>query len=372
MKIMVIDGNSMLNRAFYGVRPLTTRAGLHTNAIYGFLSIYLKLLADEAPDGVCVTFDLRAPTFRHRAYDGYKAQRKPMPDELAEQVPYLKRVLDAMHVMRLECEGYEADDIIGTISRICAESGDRCDIVTGDRDSFQLIANPGTNVLLVSTRAGKTETLRFDRDAVMQKYGLPPEKMIDLKALMGDASDNIPGVPGVGEKTAVDLVQRFGSINAIYRDLDTLDVRDALRAKLAAGRDDAFLSRELATICLTAPITFSPEAAARAKADRDALRQVLEELEFKHFIARLGLDQAEDAAPRAAECAVTRVQNGLYDLLETLAAQELCAVSMSDGLSGVGLAFADQTLAVLRADFSEEDFSAFFAFRGRFRAIPVS
>ncbi len=361
MKIMVIDGNSMLNRAFYGVRPLTTRAGLHTNAIYGFLSIYLKLLADETPDGVCVTFDLRAPTFRHRAYDGYKAQRKPMPDELAEQVPYLKRVLDAMHVMRLECEGYEADDIIGTISRICAESGDRCDIVTGDRDSFQLIANPGTNVLLVSTRAGKTETVRFDRDAVMQKYGLSPEKMIDLKALMGDASDNIPGVRGVGEKTAVDLVQRFGSINAIYRDLDTLDVRDALRAKLAAGRDDAFLSRELATICLTAPITFSPEAAARAKADRDALRQILEELEFKHFIARLGLDQAEDAAPRAAECSVTRVQNGLSDLIETLAAQELCAVSMSDGLSGVGLAFADQTLAVLRADFPEEEFSAFFA-----------
>ena len=247
MNLMIIDGNSIVNRAFYGVRALNAPDGTPTNAVYGFVAIFQRIYDEVKPDAVCVSFDLKEPTFRHKAYDGYKAQRKPMPDELAEQLPYLKRVLDAMHVMRLECEGYEADDIIGTISRICAESGDRCDIVTGDRDSFQLIANPGTNVLLVSTRAGKTETLRFDRDAVMQKYGLPPEKMIDLKALMGDASDNIPGVRGVGEKTAVDLVQRFGSINAIYRDLDTLDVRDALRAKLAAGRQRA--PRRTATRC---------------------------------------------------------------------------------------------------------------------------
>lgn len=359
MKIMVIDGNSMVNRAFYGVRPLTNRDGLHTNAIYGFLSIYFKLLEDEKPDGVCVAFDLRAPTFRHLAYDGYKAQRKGMPDELAEQMPHLKRVLDAMNVARLECEGYEADDIIGTISRICSENGDVCEIVTGDRDSFQLIANAGTNVLLVGTRGGKTETVRYDSEAVMQKYGLPPEMMIDLKGLMGDASDNIPGVRGIGEKTAIDLVQRFGGIDAIYEKIDTLDIRDSVRKKLIDGREDARLSRELATIHQKAPISFAAKEVALKPFDREALLRIFEELEFKQFIARLGLNAEEETTPKAEVVETQLYEGSLNELLKTLAAQEWVAVCMSGGMEGVGLAFAGETVAVLRARYDEREYRDF-------------
>ena len=219
MKIMIIDGNSIINRAFYGVRPLTNAEGLNTNAVYGFLSIYMKILEEVSPDGVCVAFDLKKPTFRHLKYEGYKANRKGMPDELAEQMQPLKDVLDAMNITRFECEGYEADDIIGTVSRICAEKNDECIIVTGDRDSFQLIENDGTNVLLVSSKMGRTETVLYNGAELLMKYGLPPELMRDLKALQGDSSDNIPGVAGLGEKTALELVSRFGDIDNIYENI---------------------------------------------------------------------------------------------------------------------------------------------------------
>ena len=367
MKIMVIDGNSMVNRAFYGVRPLTNREGLHTNAIYGFLSIYFKLLEDEKPDGVCVAFDLRAPTFRHLAYDGYKAQRKGMPEELAEQMPHLKRVLDAMNVTRLECEGYEADDIIGTISRICAENGDICEIVTGDRDSFQLIANAGTNVLLVGTRGGKTETVRYDGEAVKEKYGLPPEMMIDLKGLMGDASDNIPGVQGIGEKTAVDLVQRFGGIDAIYEQIETLDIRDSVRKKLLDGREDAILSRKLATIHQQVPVSFSAEKVALSPYHREELLQVFEELEFKQFIARLGLDAMEEEKPCAPIVETKLYDGSLSELLQILTEQEWVAVCMSSGMEGIGLSWSGQTAAVLRARYEDREYQEFL--KGLFSGV---
>ena len=199
MKLMVIDGNSIINRAFYGVRPLTTREGLHTNAVYGFVTTLQKLLDEEAPEALCVTFDRREPTFRHLSYEGYKAQRKGMPEELAQQLPVLKEVLDAMDIPRYELAGYEADDLIGTISRKCEAAGWACVVVTGDKDSLQLITDK-TKVKLVSTRMGQTTTKDMTEAAFREAYGFDPIHIIDLKALMGDASDNIPGVRGIGEK----------------------------------------------------------------------------------------------------------------------------------------------------------------------------
>ncbi|MBR5478571.1 MAG: DNA polymerase I [Clostridia bacterium] len=355
MKIMVIDGNSMVNRAFYGVRPLTNSAGLNTNAIYGFLTIYLKLLEDEKPDGVCIAFDMRSPTFRHKEYDGYKAQRKGMPEELAEQLPYLKRVLDAMNITRLECEGYEADDIIGTISRTCREAGSTCDIVTGDRDSFQLIANEGTNVLLVTSRMGKTETVRYDSAGVVEKYTLPPEMMIDLKALMGDASDNIPGVRGIGEKTAIDLIAKFGTIDEIYENLESLDIRDSVKAKLRDGKEDAYLSKYLATINQEVPIDVNLEEYRIKEYNVPELYTLFTELEFSKLIARLNLEK-EQVAEEPIEGEI--YTDTLSTLEKTLEGRE-CAVCISENLEGVGICVDRKPFAVLSASYGEDEYSSF-------------
>lgn len=199
MKLMVIDGNSILNRAYYGIRPLTTRDGLYTHAIFGFLTTLLRLEGEEAPDALCVTFDLHAPTFRHQASEAYKATRKPMPEELRVQVPVLKEVLDALNIPRYEQEGWEADDLIGTISRKCEADGWDCVVVTGDKDSLQLITDH-TMVKLVSTRMGQTTTKDMTETAFQEQYGFAPIHMIDLKALMGDSSDNIPGAPASGRR----------------------------------------------------------------------------------------------------------------------------------------------------------------------------
>ena len=215
MKLMVLDGNSILNRAFYGIRPLSTRQGLFTHAVYGFLTTLQRLVDEEQPQALCVTFDRREPTFRHLADENYKATRKGMPEELARQLPWLKRVLDAMNIPRYELAGYEADDLIGTISRRCEAAGWDCVVVTGDKDSLQLITQ-GTKVKLVSSRMGQTTTRDMTPETFREEYGFDPIHMIDLKALMGDASDNIPGVTGVGEKTAMALVQRYGSVDALY------------------------------------------------------------------------------------------------------------------------------------------------------------
>ena len=252
MKLMVIDGNSIVNRAFYGVRMLNTSDGTPTNAVFGFLNILQKLMTEVSPDGLCVTFDLKAPTFRHEQYEGYKAQRKAMPEELAAQMPILKDVLDAMNIPRYELEGWEADDLIGTISQKCAAAGWNCIMVTGDKDSFQLISDTSW-VKHVKTRMGQTETILYDRDRFFEEYGFEPIHMIDLKTLMGDASDNIPGVAGVGEKTAMALIRRFESIEKIYENLDGLDIRESVRKKLDAGREMAELSYDLASIRCCAP-----------------------------------------------------------------------------------------------------------------------
>ena len=208
MKLMIIDGNSIVNRAFYGVRPLNAPDGTPTNAVYGFLTIFQRIYDEQKPDAVCVSFDLKAPTFRHKKYDGYKAQRKPMPEELAVQMPLLKEVLDDMGIRRYELEGYEADDILGTAAAICEQEDWNCVIVTGDKDSLQLISDK-SYVCNVKTRMGQTETIIYDPSRFREEYGFEPERMVDLKSLMGDMSDNIPGVPGVGEKTALELIRRF-------------------------------------------------------------------------------------------------------------------------------------------------------------------
>ena len=310
MKLMVIDGNSILNRAYYGIRPLTTRDGLYTNAIYGFLTTLLRLEGDENPDALCVTFDLPAPTFRHKADAAYKATRKPMPEELGMQVPVMKEVLDALNIPRYEREGWEADDLIGTISRRCEAAGWECVIATGDRDSLQLVT-ARTKVKLVSTKMGQTVTEDMTPESFREKYGFDPIHMIDLKALMGDSSDNIPGVPGVGEKTASALIQKYGSIDAVYSAMPEVDARPAALKRLTAGEESARHSYWLATIDTGVPLDFHPRDNL-LKPPSAAAYPLFLRLEFSRLIERFGLRPArsEEAAPEVfeTECRMETVE----------------------------------------------------------------
>ena len=297
MKLMAIDGNSIINRAYYGIRPLTTRDGLYTHAVFGFLTTLLRLREEEKPDAVCVTFDVHAPTFRHTADEAYKATRKPMPEELRMQMPVLKEVLDALNIPRYELEGWEADDLLGTISRKCEASEWACVVVTGDKDSLQLITDK-TKVKLVSTRMGQTTTKDMTPAAFREQYGFDPIHMIDLKALMGDASDNIPGVPGVGEKTAMDLIQKYGSIDALYEKMPDIEAKPAAIKKLQAGEESARHSYWLATIATDAPLDFRPEDNLVRDPGPEAYPLFLR-LEFTKLIERFGLTAAP--AAQAAE-----------------------------------------------------------------------
>lgn len=300
MKLMILDGNSIVNRAYYGVRMLNAPDGTPTNAVYGFLAILQKLLDDNSPDALCVAFDLPAPTFRHRQYELYKAQRKPMPEDLAVQMPVLKELLSAMGIKQLAAEGWEADDVLGTVARICEESGWDCEIVTGDRDSFQLITGR-TDVLHVKSSRGRTETIDYTLPYFREEYGFAPPQMVDLKALMGDASDNIPGVAGIGEKTAMELVRRFGTIDNIYSQLDTLDIRDAVRKKLAAGEESARMSYELATIRRDAPVELVPGDALWRLEKSPELLDMLRRLGFNRYIEKWGLAEEQGTAAAAEQ-----------------------------------------------------------------------
>ncbi|HJF00911.1 DNA polymerase I [Flavonifractor plautii] len=306
MKLMVIDGNSLINRAFYGIRMLTTKDGQPTNAVYGFVNILLKLLDEEKPDALCVTFDRKAPTFRHLAYEGYKAQRKGMPDELAAQLPVLKDVLAAMNIPRYELDGWEADDLIGTIAARDTAAGWETVIVTGDKDSLQLVTD-STRVKLVSTRMGQTTTKEMTPETFREAYGFAPVHIVDLKALMGDTSDNIPGVKGIGEKTAMDLIQRYQSVEAIYADVEGVEAKPAVKKKLAEGEEQARMSYDLATIRCDAPIDFSPEDARRREPDGPALYELFLALEFNKLIDKMGLSGGP-AAGRADKPAAGAVR----------------------------------------------------------------
>ncbi len=303
MKLMAIDGNSIINRAYYGIRPLTTRDGLYTHAVFGFLTTLLRLREEESPDAVCVTFDVHAPTFRHTADETYKATRKPMPEELRMQMPVLKEVLDALRIPRYELEGWEADDLLGTISRKCEAADWECVIVTGDKDSLQLITDR-TKVKLVSTRMGQTTTKDMTPESFQEQYGFAPIHMIDLKALMGDASDNIPGVPGIGEKTAMDLVQKYGSIDALYAKMPEVEAKPAALKKLQAGEESARHSYWLATIATDAPLEFRPEE-NRVQEPGEAAYPLFLRLEFTKLIEKFGLTAQKAPAAQAPAVSVT-------------------------------------------------------------------
>lgn len=300
MKLLAIDGNSIINRAFYGIKLLTTKDGRYTNAVYGFINILNKLTETEKPDGIAVAFDLKAPTFRHKMYGEYKAGRKGMPEELAGQLPVMKEWLTLAGYTCVECETYEADDILGTLAALCEKNGDECVIATGDRDSLQLISD-STRVLLAATKMGKPEIINYDKAALYEKYGLTPPEMIELKSLMGDSSDNIPGVAGVGEKTATDLVSRFHSIDYIYENLDTLDIKESVRKKLADGRQSAYLSRELGTICKTAPINGDISSYKTKPRDTAGLSRLMTGLEFFKLMEKMGLTPDSSDAQTALD-----------------------------------------------------------------------
>ena len=316
MKLMVLDGNSILNRAYYGIRPLSTRDGLYTHAVYGFITTLQRLLDEENPEALCDTFDRREPTFRHQADAEYKAQRKPMPPELAMQLPVMKQVLSAMSVPCYELAGYEADDLIGTISRKCQAAGWDCVIVTGDKDSLQLITDR-TKVKLVSTRMGQTTTKDMTPETFREQYGFDPIHMIDLKALMGDTSDNIPGVPGVGEKTAMALVQQYGDIDALYRRLPDIDAKPNVIRKLTEGEESARHSYWLATIVTDAPLAFDPAENLR-RPFRPELYDLFLRLEFQKLIDKYHLRPHQEAAekPEVTAAVVSiRTEDQAWDLL---------------------------------------------------------
>jgi len=301
MKMLAVDGNSILNRAFYGIKLLSTKDGTYTNAIFGFLNILLKITSDVEPDSVAIAFDMRAPTFRHKRYDNYKAQRKGMPEELAQQMPILKELLGYLGYTLVQCEGYEADDILGTLAAACTKNKNECVIATGDKDSLQLIGDYVT-VRLATTKMGQADSTLYDTETFRERYGIEPIQLIDLKAIMGDSSDNIPGVKGIGEKGATQLISQYGSVEKIYEQIDTIDVKPAMRQKLIADREMAFLSKELATIYCEVPVCTDFDCYKRGETQHAEAARLLAKLEMYKMIERLGIN---------ADGAATVSENGL-------------------------------------------------------------
>ena len=368
MKLLVIDGNSIVNRAYYGMHPLNNQEGFPTHAIYGFLNILRRIREEVDPDGVCVAFDRKEPTFRHLAYPDYKAQRKGMPEELAVQMPVLKQVLDAMNIPRYELAGWEADDLIGTIAKTCEEAGWDCRVATGDKDSLQLVTDK-TYIELVTTRMGKTTTKEMDPAAFQETYGFGPLQMVDLKALMGDTSDNIPGVPGVGEKTAMKLLHENGTLEQIYARLDdeTLNATAGVKKKLTAGRESAFRSYDLCTIHRDAPIEFDPQENVTKPVNAAPLRALFVQLGFQKLIGQMGLDNAEGPSQAQAgvtgECRLENVTGAARwqelvaqwqgTTVSVLALPELAALSVCWG--------EDRAQAAIFREAETEDYSGFLA-----------
>ncbi len=367
MKLLAVDSNSLLNRAYYGVRPLTTREGLFTNGIYGFLNILFKICDEVSPDAVVFAFDLKAPTFRHKLFDGYKAQRKGMPEELAQQLLPLKELLGYLGYPILSTEGFEADDILGTLAVACRKNGDECIIATGDRDSFQLIGE-GVTVRLAFTRGGQSGAEVIDEAAVREKYGVSPRQMIEVKALMGDTSDNIPGVAGIGEKTALSLIAAFGSLDGVYAHLDDPSIKNGVRQKLSDGKESAYQSRVLAEIDCAVPLGMAIDALTPRPQQADKLYQLLDRLELRSIITRLKL------APPAGEattvdtpeqpCVTVAVSVNEADKARALLAEEKLTVSLrftdnkpvAAAILGSSLALLDtgcETLETLLAELAK-------------------
>ena len=321
MRLLVIDGNSIANRAFFGIKLLTTKDGRYTNAIFGFLNILNSLLKECSPDEVAVAFDLKAPTFRHKMYDGYKATRHGMPDELAQQMPVLKELLTDLGYRQVTAEGWEADDLLGTLAAACDARKDDCFLATGDRDSLQLVSET-TTVLLATTALGRSKTVAMDVAAIEEKYGIQPRQLIEVKSLMGDASDNIPGVRGIGEKTALALVQRFGTLENVYANLDDKSIKPKQREHLLECRADAELSHLLGTIRTDAPIDTAEGAYKVGEGNKGAAVRLMQELELHTLIPRFGLD---GVAPEAAPEEVPTLEGTVSQLPETPAGHYLVA-----------------------------------------------
>lgn len=354
-KLLIIDGNSILNRAYYGIRPLTAPDGTPTNAVYGFLNILLKHLDEESYDYLCVAFDVKEKTFRHKRYELYKAQRKPAPEDFLVQLPLMKEVLAAMNCMCMELPGYEADDIIGTVSKICDQSDVECNILTGDKDDLQLISD-NTTVKLVVTRMGRTTTTDYHPEQFREKYGIEPSEFIDVKALMGDASDNIPGVAGVGEKTAMSLIQNYKNIDYIYEHIDELEIKEGVRNKLKNDRDNAYLSYELATIDRNAPIDFDFSAAVRGGYNESELAALFTRLNFRSFISKLKLDKAAEAAEATDTIEGIGKSADFKDLISAARAAKKVAYT----LSGNRLFIKPPKGDVIYTDADKEDLKEFF------------
>ena len=296
-KILCIDGNSILNRQFYGIRFLSTRDGFPTNAVFGFVNVLLRELETLSPDYIAVAFDLKAPTFRHKMYAEYKAGRRPSPEELVKQFPVAKDICRAMGIHVLELAGYEADDILGTLAKMAEDSGDvEAYVLTGDRDSLQLISKK-TMVLL----ATNTETVTFDEAAFIEKYGVRADQYVDVKSLMGDSSDNIPGVPGIGEKTAFKLIAEQGSLDGIYANIDNMGLTNSVKTKLLSGKESAYTSQTLATICRDVPLGISLSDIEYKGIDRAETRSLFLKYELSGAIKRLGLDKEEETSVSVSE-----------------------------------------------------------------------
>ncbi|MEG0693818.1 MAG: 5'-3' exonuclease H3TH domain-containing protein, partial [Oscillospiraceae bacterium] len=308
MKLLAIDGNSILNRAFYGVRPLTTKDGTYTNAIFGFLNMLMKLEKDTKPDAVAIAFDVSRKTFRNEQYSEYKANRKGMPDELRMQLPLVKEILSYMGYKIATAEGYEGDDVLGTLANSCCNSGHSCVVATGDRDCLQLV-NDCVNVSLAKT----TGNIIYTREKVLEDYGMEPQQIIDLKALMGDSSDNIPGVKGVGEKTALTLIQNNHCIENIYEDVDAVAATPRVKKLLLESKEMAFLSKKLATICLEVPVDTNIEDYVRGKTDEQKLAEILTRLEMYSFFDKLNVSMSgnqpvhESVAMKKISCEIVHV-----------------------------------------------------------------
>lgn len=341
-KLIVFDGNSIVNRAFYGVKLLNTKSGIFTNAIFGFMNILFKFLNTENPDYAVVTFDLKAPTFRHKMYDGYKAQRKGMPEELAMQMPYLKEILAAMNIPMLSKEGYEADDLIGTVAGMCKKEGVQCIIATGDRDSLQL-TDENVCVYLASPKNGSTETVKMTPEAVFEKYGVLPKQLIEIKGLMGDSSDNIPGVAGVGEKTACKLISDYKTIDGVYDHIG--EIKGALKTKLETGRESAYLSRTLGTIDCNVPIEETLENFVPGEIDNDTLFELLKKLELKSIITKLNLTvpendgaslvQQEEVSQKQTETIFVKSDAELKTAISEITAQKEMFYKIFCGATGI-------------------------------------
>ncbi len=323
-KLIVIDGNSIVNRAFYGVRELSASDGLPTNAVYGTVSILEKHIENIKPDYAAIAFDLREPTFRHKLYDGYKATRHGMPDELAVQMPYVKECVAAMGLHVLEKPGYEADDILGTLSAF-ADDDTEVYIITGDRDSLQLI-DDGVCVLLATNK----DTVKYDRARFVEEYGIDPSQFVDTKALMGDSSDNIPGVAGIGQKTALSLISKFGSLDGVYASVCDDSITKSQRAKLEAGKDNAYLSRELAEICKSVPLGYGLGELEYSGFDKCTLKSLFERLEFHAFIKRFGLDGVKAEGTECVEAITADVTLGY---LLALPKEKPVALWCEDGIT---------------------------------------